>query len=299
MGYQLWTSPITGYRRKGTRLADLRSVVGARIVTRTIQEPLQCCPSDAPADDMRRILGERGFDVAGVQTNHNGPVVGFVVTETLQGGSVKDHTSPMSVDHLISDATPLSDLLAVLREKERVFVLAGSGVQGIVTRADLNKPPVRVYLFGLLSLLEMHMQFWVRRAYGEESWKEKLKDDRLQAAETIQDERRGRNEHITVLDCLQFCDKRDLLLASNDLRAKLGLASKRQAKSLFNGAEDLRNRLAHSQQDLVQGSSWKAQIELIEKVEELVHRSDDTVEQEAKSARKSVDELWVAPQKGR
>lgn len=117
--------------------------------------------------------------------------------------------------------------------------------------------------------------------------------------ETCPTERRGRNEHITVLDCLQFCDKRDLLLASNDLRAKLGLASKRQAKSLFNDAEDLRNRLAHSQQDLVQGSSWKAQIELIEKVEELVHRSDDTVEQEAKSARKSVDELWVAPQKGR
>jgi hypothetical protein len=98
---------------------------------------------------------------------------------------------------------------------------------------------------------------------------------------------------------LQFCDKRDLLLASNDLRAKLGLASKSQAKSLFNDAEGLRNRLAHSQQDLVQGSCWKAQIELIEKVEELVHRSDDTVEQEAKSARKSVDELWVAPQKGR
>lgn len=294
MGYQLWTSPITGYRRKGTRLADLRSVVGAGIVTRTIFEPLQCCPSDAPANDIKRILDERGFDVAGVQTVRNGPVIGFVVRETLRSGSVKEHTNPMNAEHLISDVTPLRDLLAVLREKERVFVLVGSEVKGIVTRADLNKPPVRIYLFGLVSLLEMHMQFWVRRAYGEESWKEELKEDRLEAAEKIQAERRARNEQITLLDCLQFCDKRDLLLAKNDLRAKLGLTSKGKAQSVFKDAEDLRNRLAHSQEDLVQGSSWKAQIELIEKIEELVHCSDDTVEQEAKSVRKSVDELWVA-----
>jgi len=296
MAYQLWTSPITGYRRKGTRLADLRSVLGAGIVLRTIFEPLQCCPSDAPANDIKRILDERGFDVAGVQAVQNGPVIGFVVRETLRSGSVKEHTSPMKADHLISDATPLCDLLAVLREKERVFVRVGSEVKGIVTRADLNKPPVRVYLFGLVSLLEMHLQFWVRRAYADESWKQKLKKDRLGAAEKLQVDRRGRNDEITVLDCLQFCDKCDLFLASKELRAKLGLASKGQAERVLKGAEALRNRLAHSQQDLVQGSSWKAQIELIEKIEELVHRSDDTVEQEAKSARKSVDELWVGGQ---
>jgi hypothetical protein len=202
----------------------------------------------------------------------------------------------MKGEHLISDSTPLYDLLAILREKEHVFVRVASAIKGIVTRADLNKPPVRVYLFGLVSLLEMHLQFWVRRAYGEESWKKKLKKDRLDAAEKLQAERRGRNEQITVLDCLQFCDKRELLLAKSDLRIKLGLGNKKQAESLLKKAEDLRNRLAHSQQDLVQGSSWKAQIEIIEKIEELVHRSDDAVEQEAKSVRRSVDELWVGGQ---
>jgi hypothetical protein len=294
MGYQLWTSPITGYRRKGTRLSDLRSVLGAGIVARTILEPLQCCSSEASAHEIEGILNERGFDVAGVQAVQNGPVIGFVVRGALGGGSVKEHTSPMSAEHLISDATPLGDLLTVLRAKERVFVLVGSEVKGIITRADLNKPPVRVYLFGLMSLLEMHLRFWVRRFYGEDSWKQKLKKDRLEAANKLQVKRRGRNEEITLLDCLQFCDKRDLLLASSDLRAKLGLDSKKQAERLLKKAEDIRNRLAHSQQDLVQGSSWQVLIELIETVEDLVHRSDDAVEREAKSVRKSVDALWVA-----
>jgi hypothetical protein len=243
---------------------------------------------------MESILNERGFDVAGVQTVQNGPVIGFVVRETLRGGSVKEHTSPMTAEHLISDATPLGDLLTVLHAKERVFVLVGPGVTGIVTRADLNKPPVRVYLFGLMSLFEMHLRFWVRRSYGENSWKKKLKKDRLEAANKLQAERRRRNEEITLLDCLQFCDKRELLLANSNLRAKLGLDSKRQAESLLKKAEDLRNRLSHSQQDLVRGSSWQVLIELIEKIKALVHRSDDAVEQEAKSFRKSVDALWAA-----
>lgn len=43
--------------------------------------------------------------------------------------------------------------------------------KGIVTFADLNKPPVRVYLFGLVSLLEVHLRFWIRTAYSDGSWK--------------------------------------------------------------------------------------------------------------------------------
>lgn len=294
MGYQLWTSPITGYRRKGTRFSDLRSVLGASIVAGTIHEPLQCCSSDASAHEIRNILKEKGFDVAGVQTVQKGPVIGFVIRETLRGGRVKEHNIPMSAEHWISDTTPLSDLLRVLRDKERVFVRVGSEVKGIVTRADLNKPLVRVYLFGLISLLEMHLSFWVRKSYEEDSWRQKLSKGRLEAATNLQVKRRARNEEITLLDCLQFCDKRDLLLAQNDVRVKLGLESKKQAESLLKKVEDLRDRLAHSQLELVQGSSWKVLLELIEKIEALVERSDDAVEQEARSVRKSVDALWVA-----
>ena len=169
MGYQLWTSPITGYRRSGTRLSDLRSVLGAGITARTILEPLQCCPLDAPAIEIQMTLRERGFDVAGVMADQNAPVVGFVERETLQSGSVKSHTRPMSAEHLVPGATSLGALLTVLLNKERVFVLTGPQVRGIVTRADLNKPPVRVYLFGLMSLLEMHLRFWVSRFYSEDS----------------------------------------------------------------------------------------------------------------------------------
>lgn len=49
MGYELWTSPITGYRRKGTRFSELRAVIGAGVQARSIFEPLQCCPRSVTA----------------------------------------------------------------------------------------------------------------------------------------------------------------------------------------------------------------------------------------------------------
>ena len=91
MGHELWTSPITGYRRKGTRLSELRSVLGAKIGARAILEPIQCCPLDAPATEMRELLGHRGFDVAGVMSNPTGPVLGFVIAQELSEGTVGNH----------------------------------------------------------------------------------------------------------------------------------------------------------------------------------------------------------------
>jgi hypothetical protein len=293
MGYQLWTSPITGYRRKGTRLSELRSVLGIGITARTILEPLQSCVWNAPAQEMASVLRERGFDVAGVQASEKGPVSGFVMAHALGDGTVEDHTEPLRAEHLVSDATPLGDLLSLLRSKERVFVLVGADVKGIITLADLNKPSVRVYLFGLISLLEMHLRFWVLASYGPDGWEKEVKEERLLAANELQEERRGRNEEIALLDCLQFCDKRDLVVAKTDLRTKLGLGSKGTAASLLRKAEDLRNRLAHSQQDLVQGTSWPVLIEVIESLEAMVHRSDDAVEEMAKTSGKGINRLLV------
>lgn len=293
MGYQLWTSPITGYRRKGTRLSELRSVLAARIGARTILEPIQCCPIDAPATEMRDLLGERGFDVAGVMDDPTGPVIGFVISKELSEGTVGNHKKPLNAEHLVSDATPIADLLRVLRAKERAFVLIGPEVKGIVTLADLNKPPIRVYLFGLVSLLEMHLRFWIRNAYSDGSWKERLKDKRLEYANKLQAERQKRNQQIDLLDCLQFCDLSDLLLGNEDLRNRLGIESKRKGEELLGEAEKLRDRLAHSQQELVEGTSWQELIDLIEQMEALVHRSDDAVEHEAKSSKKDGPSLWT------
>jgi hypothetical protein len=244
---------------------------------------------------MARILGKLGFDLAGVQAHEAGPVIGFVTRDLLNDGLVSDHRQPLTAEHLISDATSLPLALEVLRKKTHVFVLVGPEVRGIVTRADLNKPPVRVYLFGVISLLEMHLGFWIRHHYGNNSWQAELTSDRREKAMKIQVDRQAQNQETDLLDCTEFCDKRVLVVGSDPLRETLGLGQKRKAIDLLKRAESLRNLLAHSQQDLVEGSSWEEVIDLVSRVETVVQRSDDHVEQEVrKSAGKDVPGLWAS-----
>jgi hypothetical protein len=295
MGYELWTSPITGYRRKGTRLEELRALFAAGVQARAILEPLQCCPTDSPAPEMKRILEQRGFDVAGVQERPNGPVLGYVQKDQLNGARTSEHLLPLHAEHLISDSTPIGEVLTTLRSKERLFVVVGSGVKGLVTRADLNKPPVRIYLFALVSLLEMHLRFWVRAMYKEDSWRQSLKPQRMETAQKLQEARLKRNAHISLLACLQFSDLRDLVLELEDARKALGLGSKTKGKELLEDAEELRNRLAHSQDDLIEGKSWEQLIDLVAALDAAVTSSDGLVEERARGGRNDENgALWVS-----
>jgi hypothetical protein len=243
---------------------------------------------------MQSLLRDRGFDIAGVMESKEGSVIGFVSTEDLLGGEIGDHLNAINAEHLVSDAMLIGDLLKLLRAKNRAFVLIGSEVRGIVTLADLNKPPIRVYLFGLVSLLEMHLRFWVRAVYPENSWQKLLKDERLEAAQELLSVREKRDNQIDLLDCLQFCDKRDLLLVNEGARNMLGIQSKSKGEDFLCKAENLRNRLAHSQQDLVEGTTWPKLIDLVDEMEAVVHRSDEEVERKADSEKKDGPSLWLA-----
>jgi hypothetical protein len=242
---------------------------------------------------MARLLADRDFDVAGVQAEEGGPVIGFVERNRLVSGIVRDHLEPLSAEHLISDGTALPTALAVLRAKPRVFVLIGSKVKGIATRTDLNKPPVRIYLFSLVSLLEMHLAFWVRAAYPDDIWRTQISPARVEAAVKVQKERQMVGQTSELVDCLQMGDKRDLLLKQEDLCRELGLTSKKEAQRSLKKAESLRNLLAHGQQNLVQGSSWSELFTLAEWLETIVHTSDNLVEQRASAAaQQGLAALW-------
>jgi len=273
----LWISERTGRRRTGTRVSELRRLFEIGITARVIQEPLQCCASYELGSEITEKMVQLDFDVLGVKHSENEPAIGYVNRCDLKPSRCRDSLHAFEVCDLISDSTPLINVLPILRDKPRVFILSGNSVTGIITRADLQKPPVRILLFGLVSLLEIHLSYLVRKLYTDNSWKRKLKKTRLLSANRLMKQRLARNENMDLIDCLQFCDKRDLVTAHSDVCKILDLKSKNTGKDLLGNIEKLRDKLAHSQ-DIVEGTTWEKIIDIAGSIEKLIQRSEKYVE---------------------
>jgi len=277
MGYQLWVSPVTGYRRKGTRFSTLRKIFIDNITAMSIYEPLLCCPANSHAYDAREALRVRDFDIAGVKETEDGEVIGYVQAVDLGDGDLGKYVRTISSNLLISDSTPIAEIFSVLSERDFAFVISGKHISGIITKADINKPPVRIYLFGMISLFEMHLSAWLNHYYPENSWVAEVPEQRMQEASKIYELRKGNNQDLSLLECLQICDKRDLLAKSQKFREDFEF-SRGNFDSFVKGVEKIRNELAHSQYSIIANIEWPLLIEIISRAEAFLLSSDDKVE---------------------
>lgn len=140
--------------------------------------------------------------------------------------------------------------------------------------ADLNKPPARVHFFGLVSLLELHLTYWIRREYLGDSWQGSLEPGRLMKVKRFFGGLRRRGVERELFECLQFCDKRALILDKNSLRRLFEIEDAEEAVGFFERAENLRNNLAHSHSDLAADMTWVQTIEVAERIARYIELSE-------------------------
>jgi predicted transcriptional regulator len=253
-----------------SRSQDLRSLFQKSITIEYVAEPLQSVSAEAEVSEILEWMAARDFDVVGVERGDT--VSGYVDRSILSRGKFGkcgDYEQVFKPSELIAVSTPLIELMPLLQKTSRLFVLDCNQLSGIVTCGDLQKAPVRMLLFGSITLLEMNLLRIIRLYYPQDSWQPILKPERLEAAKLLWQASQERNEATDLLDYLQFCDKRDLVLHQTELIDRLKLTSKRSGARLLKHAEQLRNRLAHAQ-NIVNGSSWQELITLAADIEQLL-----------------------------
>jgi hypothetical protein len=235
---------------------------------------LETCRADQQALEVRTYMEERNFDVMGLVDGDT--ISRYVSRKRLGKGTCHDNGIPIEPREIVSSTTALVDLLRIMKHRDHLFVLGGFKLESIVTSADLQKPPVRMLLFSMVSLLDMFMLVLVKRHYPDELLRSALKPKRLEEVQKLYNLRREMNEEIDLADCLQLADKRDLILKVIAPQ-RLGFNKREAADKLFKHAEKLRNHLAHSQ-DLVLGTSWAEVIDLTEQIDGLLQRIEGIIE---------------------
>jgi len=231
---------------------------------RDIAESLLSFDNDTCIKKADKAFNYHKQDVASIRIN--GRVQGFVKQQGLKGEVCGDSMRHYTVDQVIRGTASLSDVIHVLTRHDYCFVDIFGEVTAVITREDINKPQVRMWLFGIVTMIETALTKLIERVFPEESWRDVLSAGRLQKTEDIWRERKRRNLHCKLIDCLQLSDKAGILISDKDMLKQMGFETGKQAKKVIKELESLRNHLAHSQ-DIV-SHDWAQIARLVNRLSE-------------------------------
>jgi hypothetical protein len=224
---------------------SLRRVFLQGFTVMDLAVPLISFDSTADAEQTRRFMQKKKLQIIGVRTD--GHVTGVIgLGDIPKTGAVGPGRDAMQGLVLDSSAT-LAETVTALRDAQRVMVSILGHVGAIVSRTDIEKPPARMWLFGMVTLIEMRYSRMVDVYCPDDSWQEYLSEGRVALARELQAERSRRQQGVDLLSCLQFSDKMQIVARNAELRAKTSFQSRRQVDLVAKLLQKLRNNLAHSQ----------------------------------------------------
>ena len=231
---------------------------------RDIAESLYSFDLDSDCDTVRKVMQRKQQDVASIRIS--GTVQGYVRFVDLDGDDCSGSMRHFTTDQVITGDSTLSDVVHVLTRHDYCFISLLGEVVGVICRDDINKPMVRMWLFGLVTMIEMRVAQMIQSNFPDDSWQSAVSEDRLEKAKSMQQERLRRNQHCSLIDCLQLSDKARVAIEQPQMLEAMGFDSRRTAKRVIKSLESLRNNLSHAQ-DIVM-HDWAQIARLSRRIEE-------------------------------
>lgn len=228
---------------------------------------------DAREDDAKALMAKERFDVLPIETE--GSVQAYFHTLKWNDYSQVSRATVREADLLPYNAD-LREVVRCLVEQSRLFFFLADGgdVVGLVSVVNLNRRPVKVWLFNLLSEVEVRLgEFLCRHCKDEDIYELTLgrtteaKYDQVKAR--YQTDRKNGLE-LPIVEYLYFPDLLGVVL-SKSLYEQLGYTQTSFKRSLGSLA-DLRDVVAHPTRSLIR------EPQAVSKLWRRVQRIEDTLE---------------------
>lgn len=250
-------------------------IFGEDFTAQDIAEPLRSFDRETSATTLLDTFEQTLSGVFGVRDR--GLVSGYVRRDDLGEVCLEVGTVARAFarGQVLSAKASLNDVVQVLTRYEYCFVSILDGVAGVISRRDIEKPVVRMWLFGIVTIMEMNASEYIRTQLADE-WHAYCSRARLDKARSLQAERLRLGQQVDLLDCLQLGDKARIFIASTTSLEQLGFASKGEADKFVKELEVLRNHLAHGQ--LISDSNWPQIVGLSSRLEQVIMNGRRRVE---------------------
>jgi hypothetical protein len=232
--------------REPQNVARLSHTFAKSLCARDLAEPLASLDDSQPITLAVELMRVRNLNVLGVRSA--GLVAGWIGAGDLAGSTLSECARKFHREEVLDESASLDVVLGALAASEQVFIEWRGEVAAVITRRDLQKPPLRMWLFGAITVLDANLTWAVGELHPDDSWQSQITPGRLEKAVALRAERQRRGSECALLDCLQIKDKADILMSDSASLAALGLTSRREGDRLTRDIEKLRNHLAHAQE---------------------------------------------------
>ncbi|GAB7093333.1 hypothetical protein JCM30237_04850 [Halolamina litorea] len=232
-------------------LNEQHDVVVSDLMTTEVER----VPAEATAATALEWFEERGYTAAPVaDTSPTASVTAAAVADAAE--ETPDETlatlaEPVSLSRLLSPKLGFGGMLDALREEPIYFVGWDGEVVGVISRADLNKPPAHAHLYTLVYELEARLRDlidertdWevILRNVGYDGDGHSTEYDKLRAE---YEEYVDADLHLRPVDYTTFWQLERVVEEHDDLWTLLPFSSQDRAVRKLGAIRDLRNQVAH------------------------------------------------------
>jgi hypothetical protein len=162
-----------------------------------LAQPLRSLDEASSKVAARKLVNKEDIPVLGVR--REGSVAGYLLPKDLKGSGDLSGFRKFTPEQLLDDTANLDQLFIPLSSQDLLFIEVLGEVACIVTHDDLEKPPMRMWLFGVITLVEMNVSWAVQELYPNNRWVNMISAARLAKAEELQEERDRRKQHASLL----------------------------------------------------------------------------------------------------
>ena len=258
-----------------TSLKSFRELFEQSIPVVHLAEPLVSFDEDEDPSQVLAEASEKGYDVVGYR--RKGKVVGTVEIAKIGDRLPKDAMVELGENDIIKAECSMVEVYRKIKGRTFLLVSNGDAIQDIITLGDLQKMPSRIWLFGIVSLAEMHAVRILKIAGpAPEEWRDILRNPQYEKCKTSYERLKNRKLDLSLADSLQIKDEFDLLRSDELLCKRLQFASPSNAKKLATDLSGLRNSLAHSRP--IEGKVMAGLADLMERTERFIQAAEAFVD---------------------
>jgi len=241
------------------------------ITVEQIASNFECCKKGEEKNkETFENMEEKGYDLMGIDDNG----------KRYQCVTIEAEVVDINIGDIVSDSTPLTDIIELFHEnpKRKLFVLNKKRIEGIVIKADLQKGPFLLFIFGLITNFEITCREFIKKFCGN-IWEKHLSEKVRKKLDEYYNDLKHNGEEIDKLHCTFLPNLKPILFKNSNfctILKDLNL-SKTKAKNKFDRIVILRNNLAHSKKIEHEIKDWENILDVIHYIPQFTSRMRRTI----------------------